>query len=143
MSRKISQVTIDGKTYSVTPWSGTKGARMLAKLVKLLGPALGKLMSSGGSINGLLDSKAADIDFAGVFVSLAERIDDTTFDSLIKEILEGVHEGPRAVADDFDSRFSGESLLMFKLVKAALEVNYGDFLSVIGKSAVRKANPAA
>lgn len=142
MGRVTKQVSIDGKMYSITPWSGTKAARMLAKLVKLLGPALGTLMSSAGSLKGLLDAKTSDVNFSAVFMSLADRLDDSSFDLLLKEILEGVHEGPKAVADDFDSRFSGDIMTSFKLVKAALEVNYGDFLSVIGKASAARVNQA-
>ncbi len=143
MGRVTKQVSIKGKMYSITPWSGTKAARMLAKLVKLLGPAFGTLMSSAGSLKGLLDSKTSEVNFSEVFMSLADRLDDQNFDLLMKELLEGVHDGAKAVTDDFDSRFSGEVATMFSLVKASLEVNYGDFLDVIGKaSAGSKASPA-
>lgn len=143
MGRLTKSVSIDGKTYNVTPWSGTKAARMLARLVKLLGPALGTLMSSAGSLKGLLDAKTSDVNFSQVFMSLSDRLDDQSFDQLIKELLEGVSEGPKFVTDDFDTRFSGEMTTMFKLVKASLEVNYGDFLSVIGKASAVKVGSQA
>jgi len=115
---------------------------MLAKLVKLLGPSLGTLMSSAGSLKKLMDAKTSDVNFTQVFMSFSDRLDDATFDQLIKELLEGVHEGPKAVVDDFDSRFSGDIMVAFKLVNASLEVNYGDFLSVMGKAAAAQGNPA-
>jgi len=62
MGRSMRSVSIEGKQYNVTPWSGTKAARMLAKLVKLLGPSLGTLMSSAGSLKKLMDAKTSDVN---------------------------------------------------------------------------------
>lgn len=128
---------IDGEKYIVQLYGPTFGLTLYAKLIRLLGEPLVKLMSSFKGQD-LKSVRADELDFDAIgeaFKSLFLQLRDDEFVPLIQEILSATFVLPSRdpVNAQFESLFMGRYTHVFKLVAKTLGVQYPDFLSVIGK----------
>lgn len=146
MSNKLQpqkEVTVDGQKYIVQLYSPDFGLTLYAKLLRLLGQPIVKLigMVKGANLDNLadFDLNELDTDAAGeALQSLFSNLKDEEFVPLIKEILSETytHPGLELVnGDEFNRLFSGKYLHLFKLTAQTLGVQYADFLSGIVKRA--------
>jgi len=124
--------TIDGKKYSITQMTARRALRMKAKLMKIFGSSLAEIFlpSSDEPISGLGFSKKEAVS---AMTNLALQLDDSTFDSLIVELLSNVRkEGVELTESVIDFEFAGDLFTLFKVIWAVLEVNFGSFFGESG-----------
>jgi len=119
---------IDGKEYDFYFINPTKALKLLTRLIKIaLGPVGGAFGGGSVSATSVLDTS---ISLDGLFARLAENLDEDVVTNTIKEIMFYVRhkEGAEII---FDAEFEGQMWHLMKLVRQALEVNYGDFFDGI------------
>lgn len=129
--------TIDGLKYKVTPLGAGRGARLLVKIAKAVGPALGKQLSAG--------KLTLDSDIGPGLTELCERLDPDMLDELCKEFADTttVETSPGKwpqLKDSFDLHFSANYLAMFKWLAFCLRVNYGPLAGLV-QTVARAATP--
>lgn len=141
MSTGLIQKEIDGKTYEFQKFGAKQSLKVLLRIAKMVGKpavaAFGSVKKSEGSI---LDQ---DIDggiIAMAVGSLVENMDTNETLDLIEELT-----GKDKVLCDgkkihWDSHYADLEHL-FKVLKAALEVQYGNFFNALGASPALKPNP--
>ena len=132
--RENKTKTIDGEDFTFYQLNPFKANRLLIKLVKIAGPALGSLANSKDvkGVQGLMDS---DFDAKALLDSLCDKLDEDQVDSIFKELLSQVHhsgEGSLEKEAACDVFFKGKINLMYKVVFAALEAQFGDFFGANG-----------
>jgi len=117
MGREAQTKTIDGQEWQVTPWPGRHGIRIQARLAKLIAPLLGE---DGGN------ERAVSALLAGLHEDDVLR--------LVENMLHGVRvEGQDASMASFLDRFASANYgALYKGLAFVLEVNFGDFLSLLG-----------
>lgn len=120
--------TIDGNEYTFYQFPATQGTKVLMRLAKLVGEPLGML---GGGVlkDGIQSAVGANAETAiGKAVkALTENIDvEDTFD-LIKTFFDHVQHKGNALSDIYDVHFQGKYSLIVKLLKVAIEVQFGNF----------------
>ncbi|RKZ95963.1 MAG: hypothetical protein DRQ46_07760 [Gammaproteobacteria bacterium] len=115
---------IDDVQYKVSQMDAIRGLTVQTKLIKLLGPALGKTLLSGKDDQDTLKDKA--------FGHLVSNFDDKEISSLIIGLFDkGVYfidqDGDDAQVD-FKRHFTGNPGAVWKVTFFILEVNFGDLL---------------
>lgn len=122
--RELRDVLIDGKNYSFQQFSATKGTRLLARVMRIIGEPMGFL---AGALN-----KTASPELIGKAVkALTEKLDEDTVERTVKDLLEGARcEGKPVV---FDIHFAGQYGHLFRVVKAAMEAQFGDFFDALAE----------
>lgn len=134
---------IDEHDVRCTPHKGRPGARLLARLLKHVGPAFGQLRGIDMGQLKSSSSLAGDIAaFAPAIAAMFESLTPDDFDSLSCEILSRcaviLPEGGQLKNWDLskpaniDDAFAGDLMLMFKVMAFALEVNYAGFFLGLG-----------
>lgn len=125
--------TIHGRRFEIAPMGAFRGLRVMERLAKVLGPALGQVAASGKDVLG----KGAGVTMEGAlnaaasgFGSLAERLDGATLEWLARELAadtaaETEQGGMVPLLDNFDLYFAGRYPMLFEWAKAAFEVNFG------------------
>lgn len=141
MARATKSKEIDGTKYECTQFPIKKALRILTRLSKHLGAPLSALLKEYESEKGILDQDLAKLDVGGAIEAMMGRVGDDEVYDLFKDICSDViavgtpnTPGVGLLTDDtFDQHFKGETglLRLFKVVKFALEANYGNFLSKI------------
>jgi len=131
--KDIVSKTIGQDTYTFTQFGTTQSWKVLVKLGKILGPAVGDFLSKWEKGSKILDQDVAKI--AGPLIAqLMDRIDPDTSADLIKEILNSVMVGGKRIDDAlFEVHFRQKIPLMFKVLAAALEVQYGNFYDALSE----------
>lgn len=135
--RKQETVTIDGDEYEITQLGAIEGRRVLTKLLKLAGPALGALAGAG---------KLDETAIGAALTSAAEELDEATLDSLCETFganstVRNGDRRPKLEAVVFDNHFAGRYMAMTKWLIACLKLNFADFLegSTLGNLPSEKA----
>jgi len=156
--------TIDGHEITVTTHPGRRLNQLKVRLIKLLGLTILKALASlfdstkdagiqGKKISTTVRKAAArfienDIrltEIAQAFESLEERLDPLEYESLIMEIFAftNVQNGKKSIAlsdpQAFDDIFSGNMLLMYKIIAYVIEVNFTDFFALAATSFMKEA----
>ncbi len=140
IEKKTVQIGKSKTSYEIFPMDTTPALKILTRLTKTILPSIGALIDGAGSkpaADGELPKEQVDLNMA--MRELAERLDESQVLDTIKELLapEHVRLGT-GMEMDFEKQFGGGNLKeMFDLVKAVLEVNYGDFFGVIGEAVNR------
>lgn len=158
---------IDGVIYSVTQLPARRALRLKAKIIRIFGPAISQMVltmtdPSEKDIEKMSeDEKKAyqkyvpdnavdavrieDIKRSSIVKSmqlLASNIDDKTFDEVCSDILVGVRSnGVELTPALIDSSFAGKIVNLYLLILFALEVNFGDFFSMLPGIGNQSANP--
>lgn len=137
---------IDGFDVRTSQHPARAAARLLAKVGRSIGPALGALR--GVKLDG---AKLGDFDVAALGPALSalfESMKDTDLDALIADVLSHttivmpndagkMHVYDLSNADIIDAAFTGNLPLMMKVIKFALGVNFASFFP----ASVRDAAP--
>lgn len=144
---------IDGFAVRCTPHAGRPGARLLARLLRYLGPALSKLR--GVEIDLTQGFENVEIaELAPAIGGLFEALTPDEFDSLACAILarcsiampgaDGKLENyDLSKPPKIDEAFTGQLMLMFKVMGWVLEVNFAGFFHEFARSAAAAAERAA
>jgi hypothetical protein len=121
---------VDGQTYEFYLMGPKDQIKVMNYMARTVGKPLGAAIKNDpSSAADILDTSASMI---GDFIThLVESVDDDEVIAKIEKILEYVHikkeKGFAPVKMEAD--FHGKLSHMFKVVYAALEVNFGDFLA--------------
>lgn len=136
MGRKAGSHTIDGKVYEITQLSPKAAQRVLVKISKFIGPALGDEI--GDAATG--KSEILDSEVSSAFGKILPKL----FNSLNEADTEAVVEAMLGCAGKtYDSvEFQGNLMHMYRVVYAALEVNYSDFFEGVSGVLKRIDQPA-
>ncbi len=120
---KAEDKVINGSTYTVTQMTARKALAMQAKLMKLIGPSAGVMLSqSGKSIT------EAEQCLPQAILMLVNQLDEKTFDSLVMELMQGVRKDNFELTPQvLDMEFAGNLNTLFLVLQFVLEVNFGDF----------------
>ena len=124
--REPVKKVIDGEEYTFCLLPPKQSIRLLTRILKIVGPALGGAVS-GGDIESIMD---ADIDTGMIISQLCSRLDENDVEHIIDALLSQViHKGSGDLSRVFDQHFAGRLPHLFKVVGVALEVQYGDFFA--------------
>jgi len=149
MSRQIfipKSKVINGVTYKVAPFPAVEALKLKAHLVKILGPALGRLIGSIRGAGDVLNAEVNGIELAGALDGLMSQLGEDAFVALIKRMLGAAScEIPDettgkpvmiSFASDFDTKldlvFQGRLFDVYPVLAFVLEVNYPDFFGKLG-----------
>lgn len=123
---------IDGVEYSLKPLTGRRCTRMWYKLSAILASTTGELFENGLDVESL---EEADIDLSAAVEKLLVLLPENEFEAVRKELfssLVGRTDGKQIqLGQDvvFDAHMGGKVFTVLKIMRFALEVNFGDFLS--------------
>jgi hypothetical protein len=115
-------VTVDSETYEVTQFGASKGMKMLTRLTKILGEPMGMLFAE--------DNAEVDKALPLALKALSDRLDEEMVLDTVKQLLTGIRNHDGEI--QFETHFAGRLGHMFKLLSKVLEVQFGDFLGVLG-----------
>ena len=130
INMKIEEKEIDGLRFKTKQLPAMRAFKLMARLVKAIGPAIGALAKLDPSTR--VDAVTSEL--AGAFSTL----DDQEAERLVPEILINttvLTEDARGLSEKsltkerIDEVFTGRLMTMFKVLGFALEVNYGDFIA--------------
>ncbi len=124
--QRTEERRIGEHTYSITQFSGTKGLKMFTRLVKLIGEPAAMMFDKG-------ESEMSGEVLAPMIKALASNIDESIVENLVKDLLEGVRCDGKEI--QFDIHFAGNFGELFSVIRAVLEVQYGNFLSGLAAAA--------
>jgi hypothetical protein len=128
MAVEIKVRVVDGHTYEIQQFATTRSLRCLRKLVAIFGESMAW---GGNAIEALKadeDAKASELMVKAV-KALIDRMDEDVVLGVIIELTgEAITCDHQRVV--FDSHYAGRLDHLFKVLYAALEVQYGNFLNV-------------
>lgn len=142
MATKAQEREIDGLVFEVAQLPAMRANKLLVRLGKVIGPALGKVskLMQGGA------KSIADAELSAVGEAIEALFDKLTpeeFEAVTKELLAGASvTGAESVEDGgtggkkvpllpvFDRVMQGRTVTLGKLLAFAFEVNFADFFGV-------------
>ena len=146
MNKKILE--LNGRAFTVYPMPAWEALKLKRKLASILLPAIGGVI---GKVKGSGISTLGDLSLDGLeggIETLMESLDENTFLSLTKKILNGVQvrlPGENGKAEkvftfvedgNFETIFNvafGQHIMdLYKIMWAVLQVNFPDLLSAVG-----------
>ena len=126
----LIEVEVDDKTYEFEKWGAEMSLTTLLKIAKIIGKPLGQLLGSvmGGGKG--LDAELNPDMLADAVEALVSSMDEKVTLELIKKLSSDkvLCSGKKV---NFDTHYEGKLTHLFKVVKVALEVQYGDFFGEI------------
>jgi hypothetical protein len=123
--------TIGGEVYTFTYLPPRIALSLLAKIVKVIGPAIGMLADEKKEGNENIE----DFNIGNAAKMLCDRLDEDQIQTMINTLMSQItHKGHGDVLKKFDMIFTGRIKHLFLVVKAALEVQYADFFD--GKNVI-------
>lgn len=134
-------IDIDGATYTVAALPPRRSLKLQNRLLRAVGPALAQLVATVKlGPDGKPDLAALDLQaIASAVQGLMAQLTPEEQDAIMAELLATVtvvHEGRSApVMAVFDAHFAGRMQAIYKLMWAALEVNFGDFTGPLAAAA--------
>lgn len=123
---------VDGTTYEFYHFSVRKQNRLLMKLTKLVIKPLVSGLDSSMLEKGSKETKAdlvKKINISNIVDALTESLDEDKVDEIIDELM--IHIvciGKGSAKDNFSEIFDGKLLHMWRVVIAAIDCYFGDFL---------------
>ena len=129
-------VTLGDRSFEVRPLPATRALKLFYRLGRVLGPSLAAMSGTAGAAATGISGMPAEA-FGRAISILCEKLDDTEVDTISNAFLTScavTENGRRSELDTamINTMFAGNLLDMHKLLAAALEVNYGDFLGALG-----------
>lgn len=115
---------IDGKNYTFTLLGPFAAHGLLIKIGRLIGPAMSGLdIGDGKSI------KDADIDVGMMVKGITSALDEEETEKIILTLGRSIIGDGIGVLtkETIDTEFLGELTSLYKVIAAALEVQFGDF----------------
>lgn len=135
--RETRELEIGGKTYRVTQLPAMRSLKLLNRLGRVLGPALGTLAGAATSSSGLSGMDVGKLGEAAEL--LFDKLSEKELEDIVLQLTELVEcsDGEKSFVltkPHIDTLFQGDVGGLLKLVAFALEVNYGSFLGeLVGK----------
>ena len=127
---KTESLELDGITFSTTQFGAMRAFKLMARLIKQVGPAMGALTGAEAT---------TELSTMGpALVGALESLDPDEAARLLLDILAGTSalvDGKnmdfigKTAQSNFDIVFTGRLGTMFKVVGAALQLNYSDFFA--------------
>jgi hypothetical protein len=122
----LYEVEIDGKKYEFEKWGAESSLATLIKIAKIAGKPLGIFLGSAVSGNGLKTEISPDL-MASACEALVQNMDEQNCINLIKKL-----SSEKVLCDgrkiNFDTHYEDQLSHLFRVVKASLEIQYGNFL---------------
>jgi hypothetical protein len=124
----LYQVDIEGNTYQFTKWGAETSLSTLIKLTKIVGKPFSMAIAAFATHEGdiLLKDIPTDV-IERACEALLQSMDEDVTISIIKKL-----SSENVICNDkkvyFDSHYKEQLGHLFKVVKVALEVQFGDFL---------------
>jgi hypothetical protein len=135
--REPVEKIIDGEQYTFCQLPAKKSLKLLTRLTRIVGPSLGAAL--GTSSEGAVGIKAMldrHLDLGAVVAALCDRLEENEVEAIVDTLLSQViHAGQGEVSQKFDVLFAGRLPHLFKVLGAALQLEYGDFLAGGGVTA--------
>lgn len=151
MGREAQKKTIDGIDVTVTPFPAVEAVRIQALIVRLLGPAMGRVAGALDNLFGAAKTKALGelrIDgtaLAGAIAELSDKLGEDQFMTVLRRMLRGVQcvvqrDGQALVVDfgedkkfdtAFDLVFGGQTMTVYPVLAWVMQVNYPDFFQKV------------
>lgn len=139
---------IKERECKVSPFPALEALKLKMQLIKLLGPGIGQLIGSVGSIDSLKDGFDTKLDGTGLAKSIAtlmDQLDEGTFLALVRRLFSQVSlqvniEGKNVILlfgnkekfeEYFDIAFLQRLMDMYEIIAFVMEVNYPDFFALI------------
>jgi len=120
---------IDGEDYTFCLLPPRQSVRLLTKIMKIIGPALGTIVE-GNDLSNLDSVQDIDFDLSKAVSALFDHVNEDDVDMIIDALISQViHKGTGDLSKSFDYHFQGRLPHLFKVIGAALEVQYGDFFA--------------
>lgn len=123
---------INGKKFQISQLPAMRALRLSTRLGKLFGPPLAKVAGTSPTTQGIASVNVGAL--APAIASLFETLSESELESLTRELLCTTmveHDGAWVElfghSPVFDLVMGGDVLGIFKLLYAAIEVNYSDF----------------
>lgn len=123
---KTETTVIDGEEYTLSQLPAMRSLKLFSKLAGILGPALAKAGGLAGT------DGSADLGALAELVGmLAAKLPGEELEAITNDLLWNLRRGTLDVAPKkgFDLAFAGKATTVFKLLRWAFEVNYGDFFA--------------
>ena len=127
MAREAQSKDIDGHLYEVTMLGGTESWKMLLKLSKMLGPGIGKISGSKGSLNALMDSEIGSNFLAEAIEAFVQNVDEPAAASIIEKLKDVTLVNGKPLRGTFELHFQGDAIGVIKWLIFALQAQYGNF----------------
>lgn len=130
---------INGSTYSATQLPARRALKLQYKLIKIFGSAISQVLlpslsDDKGKVEGSTISLGIDKrGISSAIMSITSQMDDACFESLIKELVQGVRKEGRELTDSFiDTEFAGDLSTLWKVIWFVLEINFDNFFEDLG-----------
>ncbi len=126
------EVTFGDVEYRVTTFPASKGLTYLQKLLKIVGPAVGEILSKAAvDGEGLSDISVEDEALSFAIRELTTNLDKDNVAQLVQDMIkDGVTKGGQNVP--FDQEFSGNYGNLVKLLGVIIKENYSSFFGESG-----------
>lgn len=137
----MSRQTIDGSVYSFSKFGAKESMRVLTRLFKIVGEPMSLAFTAtqgGDPKQSLMDRKMDPEIISKAVRTLAEKLDEDQVLDLIETLTatKALCDGKKIV---FDLHYEGKLPHLFKVLVAALEVQYGNFFDAFTDLAASKA----
>lgn len=114
--RAQKEVKVDGEKYTITRFSAIKGLKFQKYLLKVFGSAW-------------VEAEAGqNPTIASILVKVIDNIDEIDENVLAEMVCLSLEMMPQ----DFDYKFSGKTMSVFKLLKEIVFFNYEDLFTMLG-----------
>lgn len=143
---------VEGMSFSVVPFSALEALRLKAYLIRLFGPALGRIL--GSLDTSTLDIAEANLDGSKIgealsvlFETLSEDVFLSTIKWLLKRVTVEIDDNGKLVSLPFgddrsfesalDKAFQGRLFTIYPVLLFVLRVNYPDLFTLAGSFGTR------
>lgn len=130
MARELIEKEIDGATYSFSQFGAKQGVKTLLKIGKMIGEPMALAFGSFSGEGPLLERKIDGNMLGMAAKALFSRADDNEVLELIT-LLAATSCQCDGKQIDFNSHYEGRYGHMFKVLQAAIEVQYGNFFDAL------------
>lgn len=135
--KQHAKIRVDNKEYTVNPYMAGYGFDLFEEFVTVFGPGIAKILGTQKSLGSMAIS---DVDLSKLGDGLADILTQVKtqpgfLQSFMRKVLVQTFDGPKCVAEDFDTRFAGAYMHGIKLTAMTLKEQYSDFFAGIGARA--------
>jgi len=130
--RESNILKVDGEQYECALFAGTKGTRVLARLIKMFGKSLVGLVGLAGKKGGM--KAKIDDSMVETFMGAIESLDEDALELLFSDLLSTVRFADKKagwidVASQQDTIFMGRQFHKLKVIIAIAQYQFADFFA--------------